>query len=104
MATNLFARMTVWKFKPGKRAEAIKIVEDSLDEIRKNKGFRGLIISFPIDDANGATIMAIWDSEEALNASQKGIYQKVSSKAMPLAEKPPELKNLEISRALLAFI
>jgi quinol monooxygenase YgiN len=104
MSAELHARMTAWKFKPGKRSEAVKIVEDSLDEIRKNKGFRGVMILLPSEDPNGATIIAIWDSEEALNASQKGIYQKVSSKAMPLAEKPPELKNMEIPRALLALI
>jgi quinol monooxygenase YgiN len=104
MAAELHARMTVWKFKPGKRSEAIKIVEDSLEEIRNNKGFRGLLTLLPNDDPNEATFMAIWDSEEALNASQKGIYQKVSSKAMTLAEKPPELKNVKIPRALLALI
>lgn len=96
--------MTTWKFKPGKRAEAIKIVEDTLEEIRKSKGFRGLIILLSSEDPNVASFMAIWDSEEALNASQKGVYSKVAGKAMPLSEKPPELKNMEIPRALLALV
>jgi quinol monooxygenase YgiN len=104
MAAKLYARMTVWKLKPGKRAEAIKIVEDSLEEIRKNKGFRALLTLLPSNDPNGAMFLAIWDSEEDLIASQKGIYSKVSGKAMPLAEGPPELKNLEVPRALLALI
>jgi quinol monooxygenase YgiN len=104
MVAKLYARMTVWKFKPGKRAEAVKIVEDSLDEIRKNKGFRALITLLSTDDPNGATMIALWDSEETLKASQESIYRKVSGKTIPLAEKPPELKNMEIPTALLALI
>jgi|WetSurMetagenome_2_1015567.scaffolds.fasta_scaffold289864_1 quinol monooxygenase YgiN len=104
MTAKLYARMSVWKIKPGMRPEAVKIVEESLEEIRKNKGFRGLITLLPSDDPNGATFMAIWDSEEALKASEKGVYQKVSGKAMSLAEKPPEVKHFEIPNALLALI
>jgi quinol monooxygenase YgiN len=104
MAAKLYARMTVWKFRPGKRAEAVKIVEDSLDEIRKNKGFRALVTLLSTDDPNGATVIALWDSEEALQASQETIYRKVSGKTIPLAERPPELKNMEVPTALLALI
>jgi quinol monooxygenase YgiN len=104
MAAKLHARVTVWKFKPGKRAEAIKVVEDSLDEIRKNKGFRALLTLLSTDDPNGATVIAVWDSEEALKASQETIYRKVSAKAMALSEKPPELKNMEIPTALVALV
>jgi len=104
MTAKLYARMTVWKFKPGKRAEAIKIVEGFQDDIRKTNGFRGLLMLLSTDDPNEAKFMAIWDSEEALKASEKGVYSKVSGKAMPLAEKPPELKHFEIPSALLALI
>ena len=100
----LYARMTTWKIKPGKRAEALRMVEESVEEIRNAKGFRGILTLLPSDDPNGAMFIAIWDSEAALKASQKGVYKKVSSKTLPLAEKPPELKNMEIPRALLALI
>jgi len=104
MATLLHARLTAWKFKPGKRGEAVKIVEESLDEIRKNKGFRGLVTLLTKSDPNSAMFLALWDSEEDLKASEKGIYAKVSGKAMSLAEGPPELKNLEVPRALLSLL
>ena len=104
MAPVVYARVTTWKWMPGKRAEAVKIVEEHLEDIRKSKGFRGLITMLPSDDPNGAMFMAIWDSQEDLVASQKGVYSMISTKAMPLAEGPPSLKNVEIPRALLALI
>ena len=104
MTPFLYARMSTWKFKPGKRAEAVKIVEESIEEIRKAKGFRAIMTLLPKDDPNTAKFLAVWDSEEDLNSSQQGIYTKVSGRAMPLSEKPPELKNFEIPRALLALI
>ncbi len=104
MTANLYARMTVWKFKPGKRDEAIRIVEGFQEDIGESEGFRGLIILRSVDDPNEARFLALWDSEESLKASEKGVYQKVSGNAMSLAEKPPELKNFEIPSALLALI
>lgn len=104
MTTSLYARGTIWKFKPGKRAEAVKLVEGFQDEIRKSKGFRGLMVLLSVDDPNEARFLALWDSEDSLKASEKGVYSKVSGKAMPLAERPPELKHFEIPSALLALI
>ena len=104
MTAKLYARMTVWKFKPGKRSEGIKLVESFQDDIRKTNGFRGLLMLLSVDNPDEAMFMAIWDSEEALKASEKGVYKIVSGKAMVLAEKPPELKNVEIPSALLALI
>ena len=104
MTANLYARGTIWKFKPGKREEAIKLVEGFQDDIEESKGFRGLIILRSVDDPNEARFLAIWDSEESLKASEKGVYSKVSGKAMPLAEKPPELKHFEIPSARLSLI
>ncbi len=99
----LYARMTKWKFKPGKRAEAIKIVESFQEDIGESEGFRGLIMLLPVDDPNEARFIALWDSEESLKASEKGVYSKVSGKAMPLAEKPPELRHFTIPSARLAL-
>ena len=104
MASKLYARMTTWKFKPGKRAEAVKIVEESLEDIREAKGFRGLLTLLSSDDRNVAMFLAIWDSKEDLIASQKGVYTKVAGKAKPLAESAPELRNVEIPRALLSLV
>jgi len=104
MTPRLYGRMTTWTFKPGKRAEAVKLVDESLEEIRDAKGFRGLLTLLSSDDKDVAMFLAIWDSEEDLVASQKGIYAKVASKAKPLAVGAPDLRNVEIPRALLALI
>ncbi len=98
------ARMTIWKFKPGKRAEAVETVEGFMEEIRKTEGFRGMLTLQSMDDPNTATFIALWDSENTMNASQKGIYQKVSKKLQSIATEPPQLMNQEVHGPVMAVI
>jgi quinol monooxygenase YgiN len=89
-----FARMVNTKFKPGTRDEAIKIIDASPKE--KVKGFQGILALLPMDDPNSATLISVWDSEESLNASQKGIFQDIMNATEDLRDGPMEVKNEKV--------
>jgi heme-degrading monooxygenase HmoA len=89
-----FARMLSTKFKPGKREEAIKIIDDSPKE--EVEGFKGILALLPVDDPNSATIISIWDSEDTLIASQEGIFQEIMKATEDLRDGPPDVKNAKV--------
>ncbi len=89
-----YARLLNTKFKSGKREEALKIVDDAPKE--DVEGFKGILALLSVDDPNSATIISVWDSEAALNASQKGIFQDIMKATEHLRDGPPEMKNVKV--------
>jgi quinol monooxygenase YgiN len=89
-----FARLVNTKFKPGKRDEAIRIIDDAPKE--EVDGFKGILALLSIDDPNSATLISVWDSEESLNASQKSIFQDIMAATENLREGPLDVKNLKV--------
>jgi quinol monooxygenase YgiN len=89
-----YARLINQKFKPGKREEAIKIIDDVPKE--RVKGFQGILALLSVDDPDSATLISVWDSEDTLMASQKGIFQDIMNATADLREGPPEMKNVKV--------
>lgn len=67
--------MITTRFKPGTREEAIRIIDKAPKE--EVRGFAGIIALLHEDDPDSATVISMWDSEDALNASEKGVFQDV---------------------------
>jgi len=90
------ARVVSTKFKPGKRDEAIGIIDTAPKD--KVEGFQGILALLPVDDPNSAILISFWDSEETLMASQKGIYQEVMKATENLREGPLDMKNHNVRK------
>ncbi len=86
-----FARMLSTKFKPGKREEALKILDDSPKE--KVEGFMGILAFLHEDDPDSATIISVWDSKETLDSSAKGIFKNIMDDTEDLREATPDVKS-----------
>ncbi len=91
MINLAYARMVNTKFKPGKREDALKIIDAGPKQ--DVKGFVGILALLDEDDPNSATIISVWDSKETLDASAKGIFKDLMDDTKDLREGPPEVKN-----------
>lgn len=89
-----YARLLNTKFKPGKRDEALEIIDDAPKE--RVEGFKGILALLSVDDPDSATIISVWDSEDTLNASQKGIFQDIMKATENLRDGPMEMKNVMV--------
>jgi len=60
---------------------------------RQTPGFRGYISMLSHNDANGATILTLWQDEESLRASEKGGFAKAINKVQDSLESAPGTEN-----------
>jgi heme-degrading monooxygenase HmoA len=52
-------------------------------------GFRGYISMLSHDDANGATILTLWQDEESLRESEKGVFTNAINRVKESLESTP---------------
>ncbi len=67
-----------------------------LDEAKAADGYQGLISLLSMNNPDRATIITLWDSEEAMRAVQSGVYQKVVAVLSNLIDEPPQVANQEV--------
>lgn len=86
----VFARMSFWHFKEGKRPEAFNRLDMFLNSLNtKEQGFRGYLSILSYTDSNMATIMTLWEDEAALVKSGEGtLLQAISNVREFLKEEP----------------
>jgi quinol monooxygenase YgiN len=89
-----YARVVTAKFKPGKREEALRIIDGGPKE--REEGFSGILALIHEDDPDSATIISLWDSEDTLNASEQGIFRNLMKATEEMRVGPPEVKNAQI--------
>jgi quinol monooxygenase YgiN len=93
----VLARLSVWTFKKGKRVDAFAELDRILTTSTRNtKGFRGYISLMSSDDPNVSTVMTLWQDEESLEASEKGVYTEAIAKVQDSLEKPPKIENFRV--------
>ncbi|MDI6719781.1 MAG: hypothetical protein QMD46_09240 [Methanomicrobiales archaeon] len=86
--------MSAWRFKKGRREEAFDLLDRKIaDDARALKGYRGSLDLFALDDPDAAVIITLWEDEEALNASRRGIFQTASSELEEFIAAPPDVRN-----------
>ncbi len=98
----VYGRMSIWKYKPGKREEGLKTIDELIaSTARTTKGFRGAITLSSANDTDAAVIITLWDTEDDLESSGKGVFQETINKIKPLLASAPEIKNYkEVSAEL----
>jgi quinol monooxygenase YgiN len=93
----MHARMSTWFFKSGKREAGFLELDRILDtSTRSAEGFRGYMSLLSHDDSNSTVILTLWQDEESLNASEKGVFAEAAKKVEALLEKPPVFKNFRV--------
>jgi heme-degrading monooxygenase HmoA len=93
----VFARMSTWRFKSGKREEAFLILDNILNTLtRQSEGFRGYMSLLSHEDPNKAVILTLWLDEEALEASEKGVFANAAKKIQNSLENSPSIENFRV--------
>ena len=93
----VLARVSRFCFRKGKREEGFADLDLILTkQARIAKGFRGFVSLLSRDDKNIASVLTLWDSEEALVASEKEVFAEAVEKVMPLLEKEPDVEHYRV--------
>lgn len=90
----VFARISFWQFKEGKRPEAFHRLDTFLNSLAaKEQGFRGYISILSYNDSNLATIMTLWEDEAALIKSGEGVLLQVISNVREFLKEEPRIER-----------
>lgn len=93
----VFARMSTWTFKAGKREEGFLELDNLLNSLTRHaEGFRGYMSLLPQEEPNTALVLTLWQDEESRKASEKGVFTQTTEKIQNFIEKPPVSKNYRI--------
>jgi len=93
----VLARLSKWHFKKGKREEAFLELDRILNTLAlKVEGFRGYMSMLSHDDQNSATILTLWQDEEALKRSEKGAFAQAIKKVQDSLESSPIVENYRV--------
>ncbi|HTY75199.1 MAG TPA: antibiotic biosynthesis monooxygenase family protein [Candidatus Nanoarchaeia archaeon] len=93
----VLARMSIWCFKKGKREEAFAELDRILSSLSQNvTGFRGYMSLLSKEDLTAAVVLTIWQDEEALEASEKGVFADAIKKVQGLLETTPRIENYKV--------
>ena len=96
------ARTSAWFFKKDKRSDGFAELDLILNtNARNTKGFRGFISLLSRDDPNMAVVVTMWVDEEALQASETGVFKDAVKKVEAYLEKPPMVENFRVFSAEL---
>ena len=93
----VLARMSIWHFKKGKRDEGFAELDLLLNSLSQStQGFRGYMSLLSKENSNSATVLTLWQDEQALEASEKGVFTKAIAKVQALLESPPRVENFRV--------
>ena len=89
--------MSIWHFKRGKREAAFAELDKVLNtSTRHAEGFRGYMSMLSHDDVNSATILTLWQDEESLRGSEKGVFAGAIKKIEDSLEGNPRTENFRV--------
>jgi quinol monooxygenase YgiN len=92
----VFARMSTWTFKSGKREEGFLMLDNVLNSsTRHANGFRGYM-SLLAEDPDHAVILTLWQDEESLSASEKGVFAEAKQKVTDFLKNPPVTRKFRV--------
>ena len=97
MTILVLARMSIWHFKEGKREGAFTELDSILSSLTRDVGgFRGYLSMLSHDDPNLATILTLWQDEEALKASEKGVFTQANTKVQDSLASDTKIENFMV--------
>jgi quinol monooxygenase YgiN len=89
--------MSKWIFKIGKREEGFLKIDEILNKlVRHTAGFRGYMSMLSQDDENTAVILTLWQDQESLIASERGIFTQASNEIQDLLQGAPATSNFRV--------
>ncbi len=92
--------MSVWTFKKGQREKGLGMLDERIaSTARATKGYRGSLQLLSEEAADHATIITIWESEEAREASAKGVFKDSIGVLEQYIEGLPDVSNFKLSDA-----
>ncbi len=93
----VLVRMSLWRFKEGKREKAFLTLDHILNtSTRNSNGFRGYVSLLSYEDPNAATVLTLWQDEESLKASEKAVYAEAVKKVHDSLERLPCIENYTV--------
>jgi heme-degrading monooxygenase HmoA len=93
----VFARMSTWHFKKGKRETAFLEIDRVLETATRHvEGFRGYMSLLSREDPNTATVLTLWQDEETLKKTEGGTLQDAVKKVQNSLESPPCIENFRV--------
>ncbi len=89
--------MSIWCFKKGKCEEGFAELDRILStSTRHTPGFRGYLSLLSREDSNKATVLTLWNDEDSLNSSEKGVFAGAIKKVEGLLENGPSIENFRV--------
>jgi heme-degrading monooxygenase HmoA len=94
----MYARVTQYRVKPGKREEFIAALSGSVPLMHDQHGFVALLVlQEPENKSPDLRVMTVWDSEEELLASERNLYfYQAVSRALAFSEGFPSIREEEV--------
>ncbi len=93
----MLGRMSKWTFISGKREEGFLKIDEILNKlVRHTIGFRGYMSMLSQDDDNSAVIITLWQDQDSLLASEKGIFTQASNEVKDLLVAAPTTSNFRV--------
>ena len=89
--------MSFWYFKKGKRDEGFSELDRILNTLAQDaQGFRGYMSLLSYEDPNALTVLTLWQDEEAMKMSEKGVFAQAIKKVLDSLESPPRIENYRV--------
>ena len=93
----VLARMSFWSFKKGKREEGFSELDRILNTLSQvAEGFRGYMSLLSYEDPNALTVLTLWQDEESMKMSEKGVFAQAIKKVQDSLESPPRIENYRV--------
>jgi heme-degrading monooxygenase HmoA len=93
----VLARMSFWNFKKGKREEAFSELDRILNTLAQEaEGFRGYMSLLSYEDPDALTVLTLWQDEDSMKKSEKGVFAQAIKKVQDLLENPPCTDNYRV--------
>ena len=93
----VLARMSFWDFKKGKREEGFSELDRILNSLAQDaEGFRGYMSLLSYEDPNALTVLTLWQDEDAMKKSEKGVFAQAIKKVQDSLESSPRIENYRV--------
>ncbi len=87
----------MWHFKKGKREEAFLELDRILNTLAQDvEGFRGYMSLLSHEDPEYATVLTLWQDEDALKKSEKDVFARAIKKVADSLESSPKIENYRV--------
>ncbi len=93
----VFARVSTWHFKKGKREAAFLEIDRVLNSAsHRGEGFRGYLSLMSHEDSNTAVVITLWQDQEALDRTEAGNIREATGAVQDSIQTPPQVEHFRV--------